>query len=500
MGPNMTEPSASPPPRSAWWHNWITLAGAVIAGGSLFAFLLLFAITLSGLGQRNPYLAILAYIVAPAFLFLGLALVLGGWWYARRQKLKGASVPPRIVIDLSRPRDRRILGWFGLGTLTFLLLTAVGSYQTYEYTESVQFCGEVCHTVMQPEFVTYNASSHARVACVECHVGSGAASFIHAKVSGLHQVYGVAFNRYPKPIPPPLAVLRPARETCEQCHWPEKYTGNLERTHHRYLADDNNTPYTDRLLIHVGGGSAVNGPVGGIHWHIMAANKVEYYATDDQRQKIPWVRVTGPGGRTTVYRVADFKGEPPPGQIRRMDCIDCHNRPAHQYLSPNDAVDDALYRGAIDPSLKAVKRTAVDLLTRGYKTQDEAMGRLAAGLRQAYGDGPKARAAIAAVQEIYRQNFFPAMKADWSKYPDNIGHLDSTGCFRCHDGRHMDADGSRQMAATDCNTCHTLLAQGAGASLATLAPAGVAFKHPSADIDGLGLLCSDCHNGKNQDN
>jgi nitrate/TMAO reductase-like tetraheme cytochrome c subunit len=496
-------PPSDPPvsePQSVW-HNWISLGGGIVAAGSLFAFLLLFALDLMGRDANNPYLGILCYVVAPGFLILGLALALGGAWHQRRHRSQNPAVPaPHLAIDLSRPRDRRILLWFGLGTMTFLLLTAVGSYQTYVYTESNQFCGEVCHAVMGPEWTTYHRSAHARVACVECHVGSGTTWYVKAKINGTRQLYGVLFNRYDRPIPTPVSNLRPASDTCEQCHWPQKYSGSIERIYNRFLADDKNTPYTVRLLVNVGGGSPAQGPVGGIHWHMNVANKVEYMATDAHRQSIPWVRATAADGKVTVYRTAEYKGEPALASIRRMDCIDCHNRPAHRYGTPNDAVDDAMYLGTIDPSLPAIKRTVVDLLTKPYPTAAAAQAALAAALQQHYPKAARIGPTIAAAQAMYAANFFPEMKADWSKYPDNIGHLDSAGCFRCHDGKHLAVGDNHQMPATDCNACHTILAQGTGLELAQVMPTGQPFKHPSSSIDGLGLLCSDCHNGKNQEN
>lgn len=491
----------APRPALSIWRNWITFAGIVVAGGALFAFLLLLTLDLTGRGAKNPYLGILTYLVAPGFLFLGGALVLGGAWHERRRRTQSPfAQAPRIAIDLSRPRDRRILGWFLAGTMSFLMLTAVGSYQTFQYSESVQFCGEVCHTVMEPEYTTYQHGSHARVACVECHIGSGAAWFVKAKVSGTYQVYAVLTKKYPTPIPTPVSNLRPARETCLQCHWPEKYSGSIERTTHHYLTDAANTPYTVRLLVHVGGGSAATGPVGGIHWHMLVSNKVEYYASDPQRQTIPWIRQTTPDGKVTVYRTPDFKGDPDPDKIRRMDCMDCHNRPAHKYASPDAAVDEGMDLGRIDTKLPAIKRTAVDLLTKPYATTDDAVAAIGKGLAARYPGQAALPATVAAVQAIYRENFFPAMKADWSRYPDNIGHLDSAGCFRCHDAKHSVDGAGKQTLTNDCNTCHTILSQGSGADLAKLAPAGQPFRHPSSDIDGLGLNCNDCHNGKNQEN
>ncbi len=480
------------------FRNWYSLAGAIIASGSLFAFFLLFALDLMGGGRSNPYLGILCYVVAPSFLALGIALALFGLWKRRReQATHGGSAP--LAIDLSRKRDRRMLTVFVTATFVYLALTAVGSYQTYVYTESDTFCGMVCHSAMGPEITAYRRNAHARVACVDCHVGEGAKSYISAKINGVHQLIGITFNTYPRPIPTPIHNLRPARETCERCHWPEKLSGDLERTANRFLSDEANTPYTVRLLLKVGSGGNVHGVPGGIHWHTNPDSKVEYFASDPQRQVIPWVRVTDKSGAVTVYRKTGYKDQPDPKQIRVMDCLDCHNRPAHRYSSPNDAVDEALYLGHIDRSLPYVKRTVVDLLVQPYATRAEGESKIEQGIRAKYPGAKGVDAAVEAVLTIYRNNFFPEMKVGWSKYPENIGHLDSQGCFRCHDEKHVSQAG-KPMPDTACNSCHVILAQGTGAELNQLSSKGLEFKHPSSDIDGMGLTCSDCHNGKNQDN
>lgn len=489
--------SSSAPTRRSIWKNWVTLAGVVLAIGSFFAFLLLFAMDLLGRDQGNPYLGILTYVVAPIFLIGGLILIFGGAWWQRRHIAKNPDAPAtRFAIDLSKPQQRWRLFWFGLGTLTFLLCTALGSYQTYHYTESVQFCGQVCHTAMEPEFVRYQHGAHARVACVECHVGSGAASYVKSKFNGAHQLYGVIFNDYHRPVEAPVRNLRPAQETCERCHWPEKFSGSLERVYHRFLTDDKNSPYSIRVLMHVGGGAPTNGPSGGIHWHMNVANKVEYLATDPQRQKIPWVRVTRRDGQVTVYRAKDYKGEPNPAELRRMDCIDCHNRPAHAYRTPNDAVDEALYLNRVDRNLPSVKRTMVELLTKPYASKAEARQSFEKGLREKYQNQAGVDAAIAETTSIYEQNFFPDMKADWSSYPDNKGHKNSAGCFRCHDNNHVSTTSDQKMPASDCNTCHTILSQGKGAELMELSAKGQVFKHPEGPYEDM--LCNDCHNGKIQ--
>ena len=499
----MTEPAsaAADPARQSIWRNWCSVAGAIVGTGGLFAFLFLFTLDMTGKGRGNPYMGILCYVVAPAFLAAGIFFVLWGAWLRRAElaRLRGLGKPAPLAIDLSRTRDRRISIVFVSGALVYLLMTAVGSYQTFVYTESQAFCGQVCHTVMNPEFTAYQRFAHARVSCVDCHVGEGATRFVSAKINGVRQLFGITFDSYPRPIPIPIHNLRPARETCERCHWPEKHTGNLERTIPRYLSDPANSPFTVRLLLKVGGSGREFGKPSGIHWHTSADTKVEYFSSDAQRQAIPWVRVTDNTGVVTVYRKAGFKGDPDPRLIRVMDCIDCHNRPAHRFNSPNDAVDEAIYLGKIDRTLPSIKRTAVDDLSQPYSSSAEGEARISADLRKKYAGAKGLDDTVAAVIAVYRANFFPEMKVDWSKYPENIGHMDNPGCFRCHDGQHT-ADNGKPMPATACNSCHVILAQGSGADLSRLAPDGVAFKHPSTDIDGLGLLCSDCHNGKNQEN
>jgi nitrate/TMAO reductase-like tetraheme cytochrome c subunit len=482
------------------WRNWLSLAGSIIASGSIFAFLFLFALDVSGAARSNPYMGILCYVVAPSFLFLGIVLVFYGAIRYRKQiaAQAGQGMPAALSIDLARPRDRKILTAFSVLGGIYLMLTALGSYQTYVYTESDTFCGMVCHSVMGPELTAYQRHAHAKVACVECHVGEGAKSYVTAKINGVRQLYGITFNKFSRPIPTPIHNLRPARETCERCHWPEKHSGNLDRTYAHFLADKTNTPFTVRLLLKVGGSGTEHGQPGGIHWHTSKDIKVEYVAADSQRQQIPWVRVTDKAGKVTIYRKKTFKGEPDPKEIRSMDCIDCHNRPAHNYESPDYSVDEALYLGKLDASLPFLKKTVVDLLSRPYATRAEGEEKITAGLKQAYAGAKQLDSTVAETLAIYRGNFFPEMKVDWSKYPVNIGHLDSAGCFRCHDGDHK-SDSGAPMPATSCDNCHVILAQGSGADLAQLVPNGVDFKHPSTDIEGTGLTCADCHNGKNQD-
>jgi nitrate/TMAO reductase-like tetraheme cytochrome c subunit len=468
----------------------------VIVTGSIFSIVLLFMIDTMA-HFSNPYIGILTYFVAPAFFVLGLILTISGALWERRKLGQSAGILPKVVIDLTRPRDRKRLGYFVAGTVVFLLLSAVGSYHTYHFTESVTFCGQACHTVMKPELVTYQHGPHAKVACVECHIGPGATWFVKSKLSGSYQLYAVAFDKYPRPVPTPVKNLRPAQETCEQCHWPQKFVGNLERTYNYFLADETNSPFTVRMLMHVGGGDPTHGPVGGIHWHMNVGNKVQYFATDPARQKIPWVRITDAQGVVTEYRKKGFTNQVDEASMRTMDCMDCHNRPAHMYKTPNSAVNLAISLNRIDRTLPFAKSNAVFALTTTYTNETQALERIATYFAGKYPpekfpNQQSVRGTIDTVQQIYKNNFFPEMKANWQVYPDNIGHKDWPGCFRCHDGDHKTADGKKAIKANDCTACHTILAQGTGPELLKLMPEGQKFRHPGDEVDGA---CNDCHTG-----
>jgi nitrate/TMAO reductase-like tetraheme cytochrome c subunit len=472
------------------FRNWLSLVGLVLIAGSMFAFVFLFAMELFG-PQSNPYMGILTYVVAPMFFFTGLFLFLLGAWIQRRRTAAGRHYA--LTIDLSRIRDKRLLVVYIICTLGFLLLTATGSYQTYHITESNQFCGQACHGPMKPENTAHLDGAHARVDCVECHVGRGAQWYVKSKINGVRQLYCTISGNIDRPIPTPVRNLRPARETCEQCHWPAKFTGNLDRTFTHYLSDETNTPFAVRLLLKVGGGGSPHGPPGGIHWHMNPGTKIEYFAMDEQRQVIPYVRVTSTNGQVTEYIADGYKGVPAGSNLRVMDCLDCHNRPAHNYLPPNDSVDTAMSLGRIDPSIPWIKSNVVSVLIQSYPTEAAALKSIDSTLHARYPSQPAIDTVVAATQDIFSRNFFPEMKADWRVYPNNIGHKNWPGCFRCHDGNHKTADGTKTIAASDCNACHIILAEGSGAQLDDLHAQGSAFIHIDSEYSGFD--CSSCHTG-----
>jgi hypothetical protein len=498
----MAEIEPPAPKRPSLFRNYVSFVGAAIAIASLASVLLLFLIEISG-NADNPYVGILTYIIFPSILIFGLFVVTLGLILERRRRRRVSpdAITAYPKLDLNDPHSRRAFLAFLVVTFFFISASAFGSYRAFEYTESVEFCGQTCHTVMKPEFVTYQAGAHARVRCVDCHVGSGAGWYARSKLSGAYQLYSVSFNKYSRPISTPVHNLRPAPETCEQCHWPEKFFGAQMKLFNRYGYDEKNTLRQRRMLINVGGGSPTAGFVAGIHWHMNIANEVSYISTDDHRQVIPWVQIKDRQGNVTEYY--DRARPLAPDQIvaankRRMDCVDCHNRPAHVYLPPDVAVDQSFAAGKLDPSLPFLKRQAITALNQPYNTEDEAVKAIATSLdsfyRTNYGEvyrqkGDAIKGAIGETQRIYKTYFFPEMKTNWETHPNNIGHLYSSGCFRCHDGEHVSKTG--KVITNDCNVCHTVIYDSARPAAENVKTGP--FQHP-VDLGGLAeRKCETCH-------
>ncbi len=502
--PGSIDATAGGPRRPSLFRNYISYFGLAIVGASIISFVLLILIEFTS-PTENPYTGLITFIAVPTIVMVGLFISVVGllWERHRRRKLTDEEIARYPVIDLNNPQRRRSLIILLAVGFVFLFASAFVSYRAFEYTESVAFCGQTCHTVMNPEFTSYLAGAHARVRCVDCHVGSGAGWYVKSKLSGAYQLYSVTFHKYSRPIGSPVHNLRPAPDTCEQCHWPEKFFGAQLKVFNRYGYDELNTRRERRMLINVGGGSPKAGQVTGIHWHMNIANEVTYIATDDRRQVIPWVSIKDRDGNITEY---NSRQKPlPQDQIetasrRKMDCVDCHNRPAHVYQPPDVAVDESFVSGRMDPSIPFLKRNAVDLLSGSYETTDEAVNAIDGGLNQYYqqnypnlyiSNRDAITTAVSEVQRIYRTYFFPEMKTDWQTHPNNIGHLQTEGCFRCHDGQHFSNTG--KVITNDCNVCHTtIFDSGLPAESNVTAQA---FKHP-VDLGALSeQKCDTCHRG-----
>jgi hypothetical protein len=449
-------------------QNPVTLTGAVVTTSAALTTIAFWFYEVFLPGPPHPYIGLLVFLILPGIFVLGLLLIPFGIWLRRRSLRESGELPTIFpAIDLGLPVVRRTLEYVVAATLLNIFIFGTASYRGVQYMDSTSFCGKTCHTVMDPEYTAYQNSPHSRVECVECHIGPGAGWFVRSKLSGLRQVLAVTFHTYSRPIPSPVKYLRPARETCEQCHWPQRFTGDKFLVNTSYKDDEKNTPQTDVLLLKVGGRNW-QGSVG-IHGHHLADNeRIRYISTDAERQTIPAVYFTDENGKTTEFISTDAKPTKPQldqGEHRVMDCVDCHNRPTHAFDLPENAVDKAMSNGRISPELPFIRKKAVEVLKVNYSARDVAQRNIREELNNFYRTNyPQIYQTRRTVVEqagqeianIYLRNVFPDMRVAWGVHPNNIGHNDSPGCFRCHDGSHTSADG--QTITNDCNACHNLLA------------------------------------------
>jgi len=445
--------------------NPFSLTGVVLVTTASVLWVFLLPTLLHG-DARSPYVGILVFLLLPGVFIGGLVLIpLGILLRRARLRRLGPEAGAIPILRLESPQLRKLVEFVAFTSLANVIIASQWGYSAVNYMDSVSFCGLTCHTVMQPEYTAYSNSPHQRVDCVECHIGPGASWFVRSKLSGVGQVFAVTLNNYPRPIPSPVKNLRPAQETCEHCHWPQRFSGDLFQVRTSYESDEQNTPATTVLLMKVGG-RTWRGSVGIHGVHADGAARIVYSATDQRRQVIPHVVYTAPDGKVTEYNATDQKPtaqELARAEVRTMDCIDCHNRPTHIFQVPERAVDQAITEGRISPKLPFAKREAVAALKKEYPDRDTAAREIAARLdnfyRMSYPDAYTQRAAdinnaADAVKAIYLRNVFPEMKITWGTYPNNLGHMDFPGCFRCHDGNHVSADG--RAIPGDCNTCHDL--------------------------------------------
>jgi hypothetical protein len=490
-------------------YNWISTLGALLAVMTFIIIVIVFAVSMIS-DISSPYIGILLYMILPAFLIFGLFLIPIGMYRQWRHLQKYGELAPQKWphIDLNNKKHRNATIIFVGGTILFILISSIGTYQAYHYSESVSFCGTTCHVIMEPEHTAYQNSPHARVACTSCHVGSGAGWYTRSKLSGAYQVYSTIFHKYPRPIPTPVRNLRPAQQTCEECHWPAKFYGGQQKQFNHFMYDSSNTSWPINLLIKTGGGDPRYSQTSGIHWHMNIGYKIEYIARDEKRQDIPWMKITEKKtGVSTIYQ--DTNAPLTPEEIakatpRAMDCIDCHNRPSHNYRSPDYAIDQQFVIGRLDPGIPDIKKAAVEAMAKEYETKGEAMQGLASSIHDYYqttyptyaqANGTKIDSAIAAVQDAFSNNIFPDMKVRWSFYPVNIGHFTNKGCMRCHDGNHASDDG--KVITRECNSCHTIMSQGNGArAQVSTTQSGLEFEHPADISDAWKETgCYECHSG-----
>jgi len=416
--------------------------------------------------------------------------------YAHTQKSRHRFRLPRITLDLANPRHLRNLF---IGLVIFFIVTTgflIGGYKTYEFTESAEFCGTVCHPMFS-QFTRYRTSDHANVACVDCHIGPGATFFVKSKLDGIRQVYAVLAHTYERPIKSPVKNLRPARETCETCHTPNSYRDNIVKSITHYDNDETNSTVVSTLILKMGGWKKTIGVSQGIHWHI--TNPVYYISADEKRQVMIWVGVEQPDGSLKEYysrdmlnmaRTSFVEEARAQGKVRLLDCIDCHNRAAHFIPPPEQMIDEAISDGLISRQLPYIRIKALETLKTPYANIAEAQAAIdhladfyRANYPQIYETkGADLSAAISELKRIYTSTNFPEMNLDWETNPNNEKHTPFLGCFRCHDDKHVSVDtqgNEVDLISVKCNLCHTVPIVGRESDLVVEAPVIVGKVPPS---------------------
>lgn len=444
-------------------NNPISLIGGALTSASALTLIGFWVVQIFGHGgSTNPYLGILIDLFLPAIFVLGLIFIPIGMLLRRRYLRKLDRLPAVYPqIDLADPVFRHGIIFVCIATFINFIIVGTASYRGVAYMDSPGFCGQACH-VMYPEYTAYNISAHSHVACTECHIGNGISSAIRAKVDGTKQLVEVTFHTYPTPIPSPVESLRPARDVCESCHTPAKFIGEKLLVKTSYADDAQNTKSVTMVLLHLGGRDSLSHLTGihGVH-----LGHIEYVTTDATRTAIPWVQRRNDDGSTTDFSLASAKNGPPQGERRVMDCIDCHNRAAHTFVTPEEALNRAMAEGAVSPQLPWIHKEGMQLLKANYVSQDDARTKIPAQLADFYRvshpevlttQAALVKAAGNELATLYNENVFPFMKVTWGTHPNNIGHNDYPGCFRCHDGDHTSNSGTS--ITNDCAACHNLLA------------------------------------------
>ncbi|MGO9432696.1 MAG: NapC/NirT family cytochrome c [Terracidiphilus sp.] len=454
-------------------NNPISLAGGAVTSASGVTMIGYWLVQIVGRPNANPYLGIIFFLLLPALFIAGLLLIPIGVFLRHKKLQKAGQIPVEYPkVDLNDRMFRHGLDIVLVATILNLLVVAIATYRGAAYMDSPQFCGQSCH-VMHPEYTAYKISPHSHVACVDCHIGSGAEAYFSAKVNGTKQLVEVTLHplahfapkyipNYPTPIPSPVQSLRPARQICEGCHAPARYVGEKLLVKSSFANDEKNTETLTVLVLHLGGMDSLS-QLSGIHG--VHLGHIEYVATDSTRTTIPWVQRRNSDGSETVFTTLPAGAGVPQGERRLMDCIDCHNRAAHPFMTAEDALNRAMDEGGISPDLPWVHKQGLELLKANYSSEAQASIQiplqLAAFYRSQHPEVLLAKAALVKsagdeLVTLYSQNVFPFMKVTWGTHPNNIGHMSYPGCFRCHDGSHTATNG--KTIPQDCSVCHNLLA------------------------------------------
>ena len=447
--------------------NKIGKTGMVLTTSSFVAMIFLELLRVIGV-LTNAYIGLITYLLLPTLFVIGLVLIPLGWF--RSKKESGKTTKQLLERQFSKEELEKnnigssLVRTVLIFTMANILFLSIASMRMLNFMDEPEFCGTACHSVMGPEWATYQVSPHSRVKCVSCHVGEGVGALIDSKLNGTWQMISVTFDLLERPIPTPVHQLRPSRETCEKCHWPEKFYGSRIKSIVHYDVDEVSTPKYSTLVLKIDSGEEAG--KSGIHWHINDANKIKYASVDDEREDILWVEISRKDGsikRFTNKKLVGLNYDY--SKQREMDCIDCHNRATHIYEDPKDAIDKRISKGLLDHSLPFIKREAYSAITSSFSKPDVAnqiiQNHIIGFYRKNYPNllGTKSKSidrAIETLQKVYNTNIHYDMNVDWGVYPNFLGHKNESGCFRCHNNDLVDEAGIP--VRNDCTMCHSILA------------------------------------------
>lgn len=447
----------------------ISLIGGVVVAIVLPVLLLSIFVDILGIVE-NPYFSFLIYLVIGPIFIVGLLMLIGGTLFGDDKDNIGHQVVEYFEEELKRPgrfsRIRKLILLTSLTTVVTLVVVSIISFAGLQYTDTIAFCGQFCHRVMEPEYVTYKNSPHSQVSCVECHIGAGSKWSTKSKFSGVRQLVAVLRDSYSRPIPTPIKALRPERSICESCHRPEVFHGQKLYISDKFLSDEENTHLQTVMIMKIGSGDLSGREAHDIHWHISENNKVSFVSSED-REEIYEVSLNDPDQQKVVYRntVTENQLSGKQDMVEYvMDCMDCHNRPTHVFRSPEKAVDRKIADGVIPRNIPFIRKQGLEVITKKYASQDVARRGIAQELldwyREHYPDLVENERdaldqAVRGVQEAYMENVFPQMNIQWGAYRSFTGHEGGSGCYRCHNDEFRSDDG--KSIPHNCDICHITL-------------------------------------------
>lgn len=446
--------------------NKINKTGIILTTSAFFTFIFLEISRTMGF-VSNAYVGLVTYLFLPMLFITGLLLIPFGWWLYKRKTKKTTKeiVAEKFQLDDHYVQHQTTYLFKTLSVLTIvnIVFLTFASYRTFKFMDQAYFCGNACHDVMGPEWATYVESPHSNVKCIDCHVGESFEAVVSSKMNGVWQMISTTFNLYERPIPAPVTTLRPARETCEKCHWPDKFYGTRLKTIPAYSDNETNDLTYTTLNLKIDSGTKRN--KAGIHWHISKDTKVEYLAADEKRNEMIWVKVTYPNGKSVKYVNADLENKITKNEVKTMDCVDCHNRATHVYEDASHALNKKLYFSEISNTLPYIKKIALENIEKNYPSHSIASAEIKKSINKYYKDNYpdiyKSRKhdidhSIESIIAVYKRNIHPNMNVTWGTYTNHLGHQDDNGCLRCHNSNLVSKEGLT--INEDCTLCHSILA------------------------------------------